>query len=85
MGEIAKRFGIDKGVELFFIGNDFYEKSQTIMSPIYRVGTLERFDWGFVSLLLDEGKEVSIRQATKKEMEWAKMYLAEIRKNLINA
>lgn len=58
-------------IELFFIGQNFYSASRTMMSSIYVAGTFQRFDWGFVSVALSEGKNVNIRQATDAELAWA--------------
>lgn len=56
---------------LFFIGDEFYRKSGTMMSSIYEEGTFARFDWGFVGHALREGETVIIRPANSREMEWA--------------
>lgn len=58
-------------VELFFIGDEFYFKSGTSMSSLYGVATKERWDWGFVSVALKDGREVHIRPATAEERAWA--------------
>jgi len=84
---IAERFKVTKKIELFFIGNEFYHSSGSKMSSIYVSGSYERFDWGFVNLLLQEGKCVYIRPASKEEIDWAnkeiQQYLKPInRKNL---
>lgn len=67
-------------MELVFIGNDFYNKSRTMMSSIYQVtdGRLYRSDWGKVQIALANGDEVHIRQATAQELEWANSRLGEI-------
>lgn len=59
---------------MIFIGSDFYEKSGTIMSPIYEIdreGNIFRSDWGFVQTHLSNGDDIHIRQATENEMQWA--------------
>ena len=66
-------------VRLIYIGDNFYLESKSIMSCIYKE-TGERFDWGFVSVALREGKEVNIRQATKEEMKPYTEYLKELKK-----
>lgn len=71
MSNISEKFRVDEKIELFFIGDNFYEESQTRMSSIYVAGSYKRFDWGFVNCLLREGKSVFIRPATKDELEWA--------------
>ena len=65
-------------IELFYIGDQFYSKSYTFMSSIYKIDTYERYDWGFVQIDLQNGKEVYIRPATNEEMKWAKQILANI-------
>lgn len=71
MSNIAEKFGVGEKIDLFFIGDNFYSKSQTMMSSIYIAGSYERFDWGFVNCLLREGKSVYIRPATHEELDWA--------------
>jgi len=56
---------------LFYIGNDFYDKSQTMMSSIYEIDTKVRWDWGKVNIELLNGGSVTIRPATGAEMLWA--------------
>jgi hypothetical protein len=58
-------------MKLFYIGEKFYNKSGSIMSPIYKVGSFERTDWGKVRIALDSGEKVDIRPANKKEIKWA--------------
>jgi hypothetical protein len=60
-----------KTIRLFYIGDDFYRKSSTMMSSIYIENTKERFDWSFVEVELKRGNDIHIRPATKEEMEWA--------------
>lgn len=71
MRNVAEEFKVDEKIELFFIGDKFYSKSETSMSNIYVAGSYKRFDWGLVNLLLGEGKSVFIRPATKEELDWA--------------
>lgn len=68
-------------MKLFYIGDDFYADSGTMMSSIYHEekapsGNYYRSDWGKVNLALQGGDEVHIRQATDKEMLWAHKHLA---------
>jgi len=56
-----------KITKLIFIGDDFYNASRTMMSPIY-AETGERYDWGFVNRDLQAGKKVHIRPATADEL-----------------
>ena len=78
MSDVAERFGITETIELFFIGDDYYSKSRTIMSPIYVVGSGKRFDWGFVNCMLRKGKSVHIRPATQEELDCANKKLSKI-------
>ncbi len=57
-------------INLFYIGDEFYGKSGTIMSPLYTTD-YKRYDWGFVNVALSNGNEVIIKPATKKQMAWA--------------
>lgn len=54
-------------VNIYYIGENFYSNSGTMMSSIYLEGGF-RTDWGKVRIALIEGKEVRIRQATDAEM-----------------
>lgn len=54
-------------VNIYYIGDEFYGNSGTMMSSIYLEGGF-RTDWGKVRISLSEGKEVRIRQATDAEM-----------------
>ena len=67
-------------VKLIFIGNKFYNKSGSVMSSIYTEHG-ERFDWGFVEVALEEGKEVHIRPASSVELM---MFEAELENMLEN-
>lgn len=71
MSNVAERFEVAEKIELFFIGDEYYSKSKTMMSSIYVAGSYARFDWGFVNCLLREGKSVYIRPATQEELDWA--------------
>lgn len=61
----------DSSIQLFYLNEDIYLKTGTMMSPIYEVGTYNRYDWGFVSVRLSEGFTVNIRQANEEELRWA--------------
>jgi len=63
-----------------FIGNDFYRKSNTIMSSVYEIknGVLKRTDWGLIQTALEKGQTVNVRPANNDEMFWAYKKLAEI-------
>ena len=63
---------------LYYIGDNFYMESSTIMSPIYHENGA-RSDWGKVQIMLAEGKDVHIRQATDAEMLKAYKQLDELK------
>ena len=67
-------------VELIYIGGDFYWESKTIMSCIYKENG-ERFDWGKLEMELRAGKEVHLRPATEKELEYFKKCLKAIQES----
>ena len=63
---------------LYYVGDHFYWRSGTMMSPIYQEGSNARYDWGFVARDLRDGKSIHIRQATPAEQAAADVRLAEI-------
>lgn len=65
-------------INIIFIGDDFYWKSGTMMSSLYQEKTWKRFDWGFCSLALQEGKKVIIRPANEEEMKHAQEMLGAL-------
>ena len=67
--------------KLFYIGDQFYLKSNSIMSSIYEQGSRNRYDWGFVERDLRQGKTIIIRPATKEEMSLACERLCELTMN----
>lgn len=58
-------------MDCIFIGDDFYERSKSIMSPIYKIEGVgySRTDWGKVNVCLRNGESVNIRPATEIEKE----------------
>lgn len=66
-------------VKLVFIGDNYYAESKSIMSPIYTEHG-NRYDWGFVSRDLCQGKSITIRQANTIEHEYYKARLHELKK-----
>jgi len=64
-------------LKLIYIGDEFYDKSGTIMSPLYEE-TGERSDWGFVNVALRKGKTVIIRPANNQELSNANKALATL-------
>lgn len=71
---------VDNPLELFFTGDNAYERTGTRMSSIYETGTFRRSDWGKVQIALAEGRDVRIRQPNAKEAKWADELFAEYRK-----
>jgi hypothetical protein len=55
-------------IKLIFIGDEFYEKSKSMMSCLYTEDG-RRYDWGFVNRDLAAGRTVQIRPATQRELE----------------
>jgi hypothetical protein len=68
---------MNKTLSLYYIGDEFYRNSDSMMSSIYEVRTHKRYHWGFVTTALSSGIKVSIRPATKKEMKRARKLLKE--------
>lgn len=68
-------------VNLFYIGDNFYWESKTMMSSIYECNTYKRYDWGFVQRDLREGKNINIRHANEMELMWAKSKTYDIQKS----
>jgi hypothetical protein len=68
-------------MNLIYIGDDYYSRSNTFMSSVYQVqknGSLTRSDWGFVQVALRKGEEIHIRQANDWEKNWADNLLRRI-------
>lgn len=68
-------------IELVYIGQDFYSRSKTMMSSIYKT-TGERYDYGFLQRDLEAGAEIHIRQATGAEMRAYSLRLLDMEKEL---
>ena len=68
-------------MNVIFIGNDFYDKSQTRMASTYKVGNgePERFCWADIENALAEGHSINIRPANDSEMLWAYKELSNIK------
>ena len=62
-----------------FIGDEFYDRSKTMMSPIYKIVAdgYVKTDWGKVNVCLRAGESVAIRPATTLEKE---LFMAELDK-----
>ena len=67
---------------LVYIGEGFYLKSGTMMSPLYTEKEFLRSDWGMVRTALSKGETVIIRPANEEEMKIAKRMLITLRKDL---
>jgi hypothetical protein len=67
-------------MNLFFVGDEFYKKSASLMSSIYHVRTGTRSNWGEVDEALRNGETVTIRPATTQEMTAIKAVLFDILK-----
>lgn len=60
-------------MEVIFIGDKFYDESQTMITSVYKIlhsGGYERTDWGFIQIALEKGESVHIRPATKSEIKY---------------
>lgn len=82
---------------IVFRDKDYYRLSKTMLSPIVHddnsIGSFqdhkeknkkwERCDWGFVSLAIEEGLEVSFRRATEEEIEFYTKKLKSINHSLM--
>jgi hypothetical protein len=66
-------------ISLVYFGQKFYSQSGTILSSIY-TNDFERYDYGFLQRDLENGYEVSIRQATPAERSVLENELAAIRR-----
>jgi hypothetical protein len=75
-------------VKLFYVGDDIYHKSGTMMSVLYHEtpimsmspelnGEYYGSDWGKVNCALRNGETVTIRPATVSELFWVYKKLAE--------
>ena len=60
-------------MDVVFIGEDFYDKSGSMMASTYKIenGELIRFCWADIEGALGKGQTVNIRPATDSEMLWA--------------
>lgn len=69
---------MSKKIKIIFTGESFYRESGSIMSPLYKE-TGERYDYGFLQRDLANGCDISIRQATPKELDFYKNKLSLIK------
>ena len=68
-------------MQVIYIGDKYYWESSSTMSSVYKVvfkskvngdewkEHLERTDWGLIQIALQEGEEVIIKPATKKQLK----------------
>lgn len=63
-------------IVLFYPGEDYYYRSDTAMSSIYRKvpNGLERWDWGKLEMALERGFDVIIKQPSLQDRLWAQGY-----------
>jgi hypothetical protein len=66
-----------KLITAIYIGDEFYQLSKSMMSPVY-LESGSRYDWGFMQRDLREGHEVRVRQATETELNKYKVKLADL-------
>jgi len=69
-------------IKIIHIGAEFYLSTSTVMSSVYKVvdGGYERYDFGFLQRDLALGYNITIRQATKKEMTIFNAQLGKVRR-----
>lgn len=65
--------------KLIYVGDKYYMESGTMLSTLYEEGTWSRYDWGFVQRDLREGIPITIRPATKEEIEIVDLKLKRIK------
>lgn len=73
---------IDKKINVIYIGDNFYDKSNSMMASTYKTENekLIRFCWADIQNALDDGNSINIRPATDAEMLWAYKELARTQK-----
>ena len=60
----------------YYFGDKYYNKSGTRMGILYSE-TGQRYDWGFIQRDLSQGKEVTIKPATREMLDWADKQLSQ--------
>jgi hypothetical protein len=69
--------------QVIFIGDDFYQKSGTRMSSLYRISegiensAYFKTDWREIKHILGKGNEIHIRPANESEREFFTNHLAK--------
>lgn len=65
---------------LIFIGDEFYNKSFTMMSSVYKKYSkhYSRSSWGEISIWLQNGDQIKIRPATASELKYFHKQLEDI-------
>ena len=61
-------------------GRDFYRESGTVLSSITHTD-FSRTDYGKLQIMLEEGRDVLIRQATPEEMEHMTRLLERVKQD----
>lgn len=74
----SKKTKSRRAVRIFYIGEQFYYDSATMMGSYYEVGTYKRFDPHGIAKVVNRGRKVLIKSASKREMAWAHKNLASI-------
>ena len=70
----------DNVINLFYVNEDYYQHSNSIISQLYIEGSWERFDWNFVKRQLERGKFITIRAANEIEMKHIEELMTKIGK-----
>lgn len=65
---------------LIFIGDEFYDKSCTMMSSVYEKHNkhYSRSSWAEIGLWLSDGDQIKIRPATASELKYFHKQLEDI-------
>ncbi len=64
-------------MKLIYFGEDYYNRSGTMIGVLYHEDSGERSDWGKVNCRLRDGESVQIRPAFKSEHEAMEVKTAE--------
>ncbi|MDD5065283.1 MAG: hypothetical protein PHQ35_11070 [Phycisphaerae bacterium] len=73
--------------EIIFIGDRFYQESNTVMSSVYEKSTddtYRRYDYGFLQRDLKAGICLFIRPSTKDEQTFFDLELIKLKERLNN-
>ena len=61
---------------VYYFGDKYYDKSGTMMGPLYTENGL-RYDWGKLQSDVRNGEDVVVRKATPEMIQWADKFLEE--------